>query len=83
MRQLSKESIVPLDRLDDYLKAILKLKIREFVHLNPWFKDVDTTSEVRLPLGKTSFLPPTVSDCPHQEHHVRRRRATHHAALSH
>jgi hypothetical protein len=32
---------VSLDKLDDHLKALLRLKIREFVHLSPWFKDVD------------------------------------------
>lgn len=36
------ESPVSLDKLDDHLKALLRLKIREFVHLSPCFKDVTT-----------------------------------------
>jgi hypothetical protein len=34
---LPDELPVSLEHLDDYLKAILKIKIREFVHLNPIF----------------------------------------------
>lgn len=34
------ESPVSLDMLDDHLRALLRLKIREFVHLSPCFKDV-------------------------------------------
>jgi hypothetical protein len=33
------ESPVSLEKLDGHLKALLRLKIREFVHLSPWFKD--------------------------------------------
>lgn len=34
------EAPVALDSLDDHLKALLRLKLREFVHLSPWFKGV-------------------------------------------
>ena len=34
------EHPVSLDKLDDHLKALLRLKIREFVHFSPCFRDV-------------------------------------------
>lgn len=37
MSFLPDELPISLDKLDDHLKAILKIKIREFVHLNPVF----------------------------------------------
>ncbi len=37
MPLLPDEQPISLDKLDDRLKAILKIKIREFVHLNPVF----------------------------------------------
>lgn len=37
MPLLPDEQPISLDKLDDRLKAILKIKIREFVHLNPIF----------------------------------------------
>ncbi len=40
------ESPVSLDKLDDHLRALLRLKIREFVHLSPWFKDVATVDPI-------------------------------------
>ena len=40
MLSASREATVALDQLDDHLKAIVKLKLREFVHLSPWFNDV-------------------------------------------
>ncbi|HEY9789856.1 MAG TPA: hypothetical protein V6D22_05630 [Candidatus Obscuribacterales bacterium] len=39
MNQSWQESPVSLEKLDGHLKALLRLKIREFVHLSPWFKD--------------------------------------------
>ncbi len=35
-----RELSISLEHLDDHLKAILKLKLREFVHLSPWFHDI-------------------------------------------
>jgi len=37
MSFLPDELPVALDKLEDHLRAILKIKIREFVHLNPIF----------------------------------------------
>ncbi|CAN5271791.1 hypothetical protein BH11CYA1_BH11CYA1_29220 [soil metagenome] len=37
MSYLPDELPVALDKLEDHLRAILKIKIREFVHLNPIF----------------------------------------------
>lgn len=37
MSFLPDEMPISLDKLDDHLRAILKIKIREFVHLNPVF----------------------------------------------
>ena len=31
---------VPLDMLDGHLKAILRLKLREFLHLDPCMRDI-------------------------------------------
>lgn len=47
---LPDELPVSLEQLDDYLKAILKIKIREFVHLNPIFNcipSIDVESYMR------------------------------------
>lgn len=40
------ESPVSLDNLDDHLKALLRLKIREWVHLSPWFQDIPSIDPV-------------------------------------
>lgn len=52
MQNLPEFTVVPLEMLDDHLKAILKIKIREFVHLNPVFNcipsiDVDAYFQTR------------------------------------
>ena len=52
----TKESTVSLDHLDDHLKAILKLKIREFVHLSPWFRNI--------PSIDTTYYPKPVEPAP-------------------
>lgn len=65
------ESAVSLDKLDDHLKALLRLKIREFVHLSPWFKDVPV-------VDSSTFVPSCVraaeamskarmAACPHRK----------------
>lgn len=48
------ESPVALEKLDDHLKALLRLKIREFVHLSPCFKDVPSVDPT---LPTTTFVP--------------------------
>lgn len=50
------ESAVSLDKLDDHLKALLRLKIREFVHLSPWFKEVPNT--FTTPVVDPTLMPP-------------------------
>lgn len=40
MTRVLTESPVPLESLDDHMKALLRLKLREFVHLSPWFKNI-------------------------------------------
>ncbi|HEY9788577.1 MAG TPA: hypothetical protein V6D17_24530 [Candidatus Obscuribacterales bacterium] len=46
MMPMTGESIVALDHLDSHLKALLKLRLREFVHLGPWFEEA---AEVEMP----------------------------------
>lgn len=69
---------VSLDKLDDHLKALLRLKIREFVHLSPWFKDVDTVDpvvQISPPsMARTGQSSPTMrmrrhspGDCPNRK----------------
>jgi hypothetical protein len=71
------EKAVSLEKLDGHLKALLRLKIREFVHLSPWFKD---DNFVDAPL--LDFTPPSAvarqsvhftdeSNCPHRRNEGR------------
>ncbi|HNB21209.1 MAG TPA: hypothetical protein PKZ32_02255 [Candidatus Melainabacteria bacterium] len=41
------ESIVALEHLDSHIKAILKLKLRAFVHLNPCFDSMHSIDASR------------------------------------
>jgi hypothetical protein len=55
MSFLPDEHPVRLEKLDDHLKAILKIKIREFVHLNPIFNcipsiDVESYTKISPPV---------------------------------
>jgi hypothetical protein len=55
MPLLPDEHPVRLEKLDDHLKAILKIKIREFVHLNPIFNcipsiDVESYAKISQPV---------------------------------
>lgn len=65
------EAPVALDSLDDHLKALLRLKLREFVHLSPWFKGVPTidcnyyeATTKRSPVTRQS----EADDCPQKGH---------------
>ena len=49
MSSFTSEFTVALDELDDHLKAILKVKLREFVHLSPWFSNIILTDVSRQP----------------------------------
>jgi len=77
MSSLPDEHPVRLEKLDDHLKAILKIKIREFVHLNPIFNcipsiDVDSYNKILEPSkddlpvrrGMLSQLPRESEDAP-------------------
>ena len=68
------ESTVSLENLDGHLKALLRLKIREFGHLSPWFKNdgvVDRTTPASSGLQVRGERPPVLlqeEDCPHRKH---------------
>jgi hypothetical protein len=66
------ESTVPLDKLDAHLKALLRLKIREFVHLSPWFKSDADMESIAMTRGasqgqKQSALLAASEECPHRQ----------------
>jgi hypothetical protein len=46
---------VVLDQLDDYLKTILKFKIREFIHLNPCFEAIPSIDVRRYPIDIRNY----------------------------
>ncbi len=78
------ESSVPLEKLDGHLKALLRLKIREFVHLSPWFKDIPEADSTTLQgLARPSQPQPQLKlvirqqepACPNQDRVVGRRHA--------
>lgn len=61
------ELTVALEHLDNHLKAILKLKLREFVHLSPWFNDavtVNLDSHTRLKKFKQPEVALKQAKCP-------------------
>ncbi len=70
MTLLPDELPISLDKLDDYLNAILKIKLREFVHLNPIFNCipsidvasyVDQSRKTTLPVKAVApVLPPAM-----------------------
>lgn len=74
MRLTSTESPVALEKLDGHLKALLRLKIREFVHLSPWFKDVPEADSTALQGlvrgGSAGFRLQKAPACPNREHHA-------------
>lgn len=46
---------IVLDQLDDYLKTILKFKIREFVHLSPCFEAIPSIDVRRYPIDIRNY----------------------------
>lgn len=79
---LTSESPIALEHLDDHLKAILKVKLREFVHLSPCFADIPSIDVNRYAANVSSriipaYVPsaPPAEDCPNTRHRpmVRRR----------
>jgi hypothetical protein len=77
MSQFARESSVLLEHLDDHLKAILKMKIREFVHLSPWFRNIPSIDATSYPLpSSTAYLSSKPeAHCPNRIHHQFRRRS--------
>ncbi|MBX9695366.1 MAG: hypothetical protein K2Z81_23480 [Cyanobacteria bacterium] len=49
------EKAVVLDQLDDYLKTILKFKLREFVHLSPCFDAIPSIDMRRYPIDVRNY----------------------------
>ncbi len=54
MAGVIKERSISLENLDDHLRAILKLKLREFVHLSPWFHDIPSIDMTYYPKPRSS-----------------------------
>ena len=46
---------VALNELDDYLKTILRFKIREFIHLNPCFEAIPSIDVRRYPIDIRNY----------------------------
>jgi len=68
---------IPIDQLDGYLRAILKVKLREFLHLSSWFRDIPTTVVDRPESLRPSDRPRFSGynrACPHKEHRMIARR---------
>lgn len=75
----STEVPVELEELDDFLKTILKFKIREFIHMSPFFEGIPSidvsnykryataadTSDVVRPIGLAKGLR-LLDDCPNR-----------------
>lgn len=54
---LGSESSVALDQLDSHTKAILRLKLRAFVHLHPCFDSIPTINTNSYVLEKSAVDP--------------------------
>jgi len=81
MSILTSESPVALEHLDDHLKAILKVKLREFVHLSPCFTDIPSIDMNRYGRGQAAMpaqhlhVQPHMDDeCPNKLHRSTLRR---------
>ncbi len=51
----AEDRAIVLDQLDDYLKTILRFKIREFVHLSPCFEAVPSIDVKRYPIDIRNY----------------------------
>jgi len=49
------ERAVVLEQLDDYLKTIVKFKLREFVHLSPCFDAIPSIDVRRYPIDVRNY----------------------------
>lgn len=80
------ERAVLVGQLDDRLRAILKFKLREFVHLNPCFNAVTPLNEANFSIdlrnqsrllnleSAASVARQVEESCPHQDRYVGLRR---------
>jgi hypothetical protein len=77
MSQSARESSIALEHLDDHLKAILKMKIREFVHLSPWFRHIPSIDATSYPAATIDSHSNAIEEehCPNRIHHQFRRRS--------
>lgn len=72
---VDEERAVLLNELDDYLKTILKFKLREFIHLSPCFEAVPSIDVRRYPIDIRNYrrllsleqhFPVKGRSCPHK-----------------
>lgn len=80
----SQDSSIALENLDSHLKTILKLKLREFVHLSPCFRGIPTIDTLAYPQsgGSGSSGNAAQPDCPNRSHRIElRKRYVRQAAL--
>ena len=66
------ERAVVLEQLDDYLKTIVKFKLREFVHLSPCFDAIPSIDVRRYPIDVRNYrrllsLESSSGQCPGKE----------------
>ena len=83
MLPFSKEAAVSLEHLDERLKAILKFKLREFVHLHPLFRGIPTLDPKKFektPEPLSSALARLSDHCPNRDRHLRLRRRAYRGA---
>lgn len=82
---MSYESTVALEHLDGLLKTILRVKLREFVHLSPCFRDIPSIDAESYPKPEARDFESTAryaEECPNRSHLVRpRRRQLRHALV--
>lgn len=81
---LTSDAPVALEHLDDHMKAILKVKLREFVHLSPCFENIPSIDVARYASSGSSvssriprYIPestPLADDCPNTRHRSMLRR---------
>lgn len=74
------EVAVPLEMLDGHLKAIMRLKLREFLHLDPCMKDIPSINPEaysnRGVAEKHGYLMIEQDMCPNKSLRSRRRQRT-------
>ena len=77
MAGIPRELSISLEHLDDHLRAILKLKLREFVHLSPWFHDIPSIDMTYYPKPRgssRSSIAHQEEACPNRQTHLVMRR---------